>query len=123
MTMNRLSFMAQASSIGVDAPTVNGKPKLKAGWLGWIKMTEWRKDYSGNDRNMAVSRNCGSLEEAIDDASWLVDGHDFNKGYFVGHNKGTNEYWIEFTGGISPADRILPNAGSLRHQAGLRQRA
>lgn len=62
------------------------------------------------DRDMCISQNFTSLQEAIDGAFLLVEGYSFNKRYYVCRYIGSEDYWIEFTGEISPADRTLPDS-------------
>ena len=62
------------------------------------------------DRDRCISQNFTSLQESIDGAFLLVEGYAFNKRYYVCRYLGSEDYWIEFTGEVSPADRILPDS-------------
>jgi len=70
------------------------------------------------DRNRCISQNYTDLQEAIDGAVLLVEGYAFNKRYYVCHHLGSEDYWIEFTGEVSPADRILSDSKFYKNSKG-----
>jgi hypothetical protein len=102
----RLNFTARTSFIGSEEATAFGTLRLKVGMHGLRK----KRMKIMTDRDRCISQNYTDLQEAIDGAFLLVEGYAFNKRYYVCRYTGSEYYWIEFTGEVSPADRVLPDS-------------
>jgi hypothetical protein len=92
--------------IGMEIHAANGTPDPRVGLHGFRK----KRIKIMADRERCISQNFTSLQESIDGAFLLVEGYAFNKRYYVCRYIGSEDYWIEFTGETSPADRIFPDS-------------